>query len=144
MVKALADRLAEALAEWLHQRARRDWGYGKDEALDVGGARSARSTAASGRRPGYPACPDHTEKRLLFDLLGGEQLRRDPAHGELRDAARRRRSAASTSRTPSPATSRSARSAATRCWTTTVARAWTSRDVERWLAPNLGYDPAAA
>jgi 5-methyltetrahydrofolate--homocysteine methyltransferase len=72
MVKALADRLAEALAEWLHQRARREWGYGKDEALAVDelirekyrGIRPA---------PGYPACPDHTEKRLLFDLLGGEE-----------------------------------------------------------------------
>ena len=71
MVKALADRLAEALAEWLHQRARREWGYGKDESLAVDelirekyrGIRPA---------PGYPACPDHTEKRLLFDLLGGE------------------------------------------------------------------------
>ncbi len=72
MAKALADRLAEALAEWLHQRARREWGYGRDETLAVDelirekyrGIRPA---------PGYPACPDHTEKRLLFDLLGGEE-----------------------------------------------------------------------
>ena len=70
MVKALADRLAEALAEWLHQRAR----------ARVGLRRRTRRSAIEdlirekyrGIRPapGYPACPDHTEKRLLFDLLG--------------------------------------------------------------------------
>ncbi len=71
MLKAIADRLAEAIAEWLHQRARRDWGYGKDEALPV--AELIREKYRGIRpAPGYPACPDHTEKRLLFDLLGGE------------------------------------------------------------------------
>jgi len=71
MVKALADRLAEAAAEWLHERARRDWGYGKDERLEV--AELIREKYRGIRpAPGYPACPDHTEKRLLFDLLGGE------------------------------------------------------------------------
>ncbi len=72
MVKALADRLAEALAEWLHQRARREWGYGKQEALEV--SELIREKYRGIRpAPGYPACPDHTEKRLLFDLLGGEK-----------------------------------------------------------------------
>jgi 5-methyltetrahydrofolate--homocysteine methyltransferase len=71
MLKAIADRLAEALAEWLHQQARRDWGYGKEEKLDV--ADLIREKYRGIRpAPGYPACPDHTEKRLLFDLLGGE------------------------------------------------------------------------
>jgi 5-methyltetrahydrofolate--homocysteine methyltransferase len=71
MLKALADRLAEALAEWLHQRARREWGYGRDEQLDP--ADLIREKYRGIRpAPGYPACPDHTEKRLLFDLLGGE------------------------------------------------------------------------
>ena len=72
MAKALADRLAEAFAEFLHKRAREDWGYGKSEELtnedlireQYRGIRPA---------PGYPACPDHTEKRLLFDLLQAEQ-----------------------------------------------------------------------
>ena len=50
MVKALADRLAEALAEWLHQKARADWGYGRDEALSIEEL-IRRSTAASARRP---------------------------------------------------------------------------------------------
>jgi 5-methyltetrahydrofolate--homocysteine methyltransferase len=71
MVKALADRLAEAAAEWLHRRARADWGYGRDEALSV--EELVREKYRGIRpAPGYPACPDHTEKRLLFDLLGGE------------------------------------------------------------------------
>jgi 5-methyltetrahydrofolate--homocysteine methyltransferase len=72
MVKALADRLAEALAEWLHRRARADWGYGKDEQLSI--EELVREKYRGIRpAPGYPACPDHTEKRLLFDLLGGEE-----------------------------------------------------------------------
>jgi 5-methyltetrahydrofolate--homocysteine methyltransferase len=67
MVKALADRLAEAFAEWLHLRARREW-YAPDESLsaaDLVGERFA------GIRPafGYPACPDHSEKQKLFELL---------------------------------------------------------------------------
>ncbi len=72
MVKALADRLAEALAEWLHQRARREWGYGKDEALAIDDLIREKYRGIR-PAPGYPACPDHTEKRLLFDLLGGEE-----------------------------------------------------------------------
>ena len=72
MVKALADRLAEALAEWLHKRARADWGYGREESLSI--EELIREKYRGIRpAPGYPACPDHTEKRLLFDLLGGEE-----------------------------------------------------------------------
>ena len=72
MAKALADRLAEALAEWLHQRVRREWGFGKDEALAVDDLIREKYRGIR-PAPGYPACPDHTEKRLLFDLLGGEE-----------------------------------------------------------------------
>ncbi len=73
MAKALCDRLAEAFAERMHERVRREfWGYAKDETLsnediikeNYRGIRPA---------PGYPACPDHTEKRTLFDLLDGEK-----------------------------------------------------------------------
>jgi 5-methyltetrahydrofolate--homocysteine methyltransferase len=69
MAKALADRLAEAFAEFLHQRARADWGYGKDEKLT---REDLIEEKYRGIRPapGYPACPDHTEKPILFDLLG--------------------------------------------------------------------------
>ncbi len=72
MAKALADRLAEAFAEWLHARARQDWGYGKDEALTREDLIRERYRGIR-PAPGYPACPDHTEKRLLFDLLSVEQ-----------------------------------------------------------------------
>ena len=73
LAKALADRLAEAFAEHLHQRVRREfWGYAREEDLDN---ESLIKERFQGIRPapGYPACPDHTEKRTLFELLGAEQ-----------------------------------------------------------------------
>jgi 5-methyltetrahydrofolate--homocysteine methyltransferase len=72
MVKALADRFAEAAAEWLHQRARRDWAYGMDEQLTQPDLLAEKYR---GIRPafGYPACPDHSEKWRLFKLLGAER-----------------------------------------------------------------------
>jgi 5-methyltetrahydrofolate--homocysteine methyltransferase len=72
MTKALADRLAEAFAEYLHQRARREWGYGKDEQWTNEDLIRERYR---GIRPaaGYPACPDHTEKRTLWRLLDVEK-----------------------------------------------------------------------
>jgi 5-methyltetrahydrofolate--homocysteine methyltransferase len=69
MLKALADRLAEAFAEYLHEAVRKDyWGYAKDEAH---AAEQLINEAYQGIRPapGYPACPDHTEKGKLFELL---------------------------------------------------------------------------
>jgi len=68
MAEALADRLAEAFAEYLHQRVRQEWGFGKTENLSpddliAGKYRGIRPAA------GYPACPDHTEKAVLWDLL---------------------------------------------------------------------------
>jgi len=73
MTKALADRLAEAFAEYLHQRARKDWGYGADENLDN---QALIGEKYRGIRPafGYPACPDHSEKLKLFDLLGAQEV----------------------------------------------------------------------
>ena len=139
MSQALADRLAEALAEWLHKRVRAEWGFGRAEQLTVEDLLAERYR---GIRPavGYPACPDHTEKELLFELLGGqerigiqltENLAMSPAasvsglyfaHPESRyfrvgnidrdqvqDYARRKGMA--------------------------------RRTVERWLGPNLAYDP---
>ncbi|MDH5234712.1 MAG: methionine synthase [Gemmatimonadota bacterium] len=73
MVKALADRLAEAFAEKLHERVRRElWGYAPTEHLDN---QAIIREQYQGIRPapGYPACPDHTEKRTLFDLLDAER-----------------------------------------------------------------------
>ncbi|MDR4518718.1 MAG: methionine synthase [Nitrosomonas sp.] len=73
VLKALADRLAEAFAEHMHMRARREfWGYAKDETLDN---EQLIDEKYSGIRPapGYPACPDHTEKGPLFQLLGATE-----------------------------------------------------------------------
>ncbi|MDY0057214.1 MAG: methionine synthase [Methyloversatilis sp.] len=72
MLKALADRLAEAFAEYLHARVRReDWGYARDEQLD-NAALIAEKYRGIRPAPGYPACPDHTEKGELFRLLDAE------------------------------------------------------------------------
>ena len=69
MLKALADRLAEAFAEHLHMKVRREfWGYAKDEALD-NEALIGEKYRGIRPAPGYPACPDHTEKEALFRLL---------------------------------------------------------------------------
>ncbi len=72
MAKALADRLAEAFAEYLHKRVRAEWGYGSDEQLTNEDLIRERYRGIR-PAPGYPACPDHTEKRLLFDLLQVEK-----------------------------------------------------------------------
>ncbi len=72
MAKALADRLAEALAEHMHERVRRElWGYAADEGLD-NDALIAERYQGIRPAPGYPACPDHTEKRTIFTLLDAE------------------------------------------------------------------------
>ena len=69
MLKALADRLAEAAAEYLHHKVRTDtWGYAQDEALDNDAMIKERYQGIR-PAPGYPACPDHTEKTTLFELL---------------------------------------------------------------------------
>jgi 5-methyltetrahydrofolate--homocysteine methyltransferase len=72
MVEALADRLAEAFAEMLHEQARRDWGYGAAEHLGKGDLIAEKYR---GIRPaaGYPSCPDHTEKKTLWSLLDVEK-----------------------------------------------------------------------
>jgi len=73
MLQALADRLAEAFAELLHERVRKEiWGYASDENLD---SKELIEEKYKGIRPapGYPACPDHTEKYKLFKLLSAEE-----------------------------------------------------------------------
>ncbi|WP_106478175.1 methionine synthase [Phytohalomonas tamaricis] len=73
MVKALADRLAEAFAERMHERVRKEyWGYAADEQLDNDGLISEKYQGIR-PAPGYPACPDHTEKAALFELLQAER-----------------------------------------------------------------------
>jgi len=68
MAKALADRMAEGLAELMHKRARIEWGYGQEEKLSCNDLIRERYRGIR-PAPGYPALPDHTEKRALFDLL---------------------------------------------------------------------------
>ena len=86
MTKALADRLAEAFAELLHQRARRDWGYGRDEQLTK---EDMIEEKYRGIRPaaGYPSCPDHTEKATLVALAQRGGGGRHSADRELCDDA---------------------------------------------------------
>ena len=139
LTKALADRLAEAFAERLHQLARRDWGYGRDENLSPEDLIRERYRGIR-PAPGYPACPDHTEKWPLFRLLDAERatgirltenLAMHPAasicglyfaHPESRYFSVDR---------------------ITRDQVEDYARrkGMPLREVERWLAPNLGYEP---
>ncbi|CAN5314719.1 hypothetical protein BH09BAC3_BH09BAC3_11380 [soil metagenome] len=73
MVKALADRLAEAFAELMHEKVRKElWGYAKDENISMEEVIKEKYVGIR-PAPGYPACPDHTEKRLIFDLLDAEK-----------------------------------------------------------------------
>ncbi len=73
MLKALADRLAEAFAELLHERVRKEfWGYAREEKLSVTEL-IAEKYRGIRPAPGYPACPDHTEKAALFELLGASE-----------------------------------------------------------------------
>ncbi|MEM6370290.1 MAG: methionine synthase [Myxococcota bacterium] len=140
MVKALADRLAESFAEHMHQRVRREfWGYTPDERLDN---ESLIKESYRGIRPapGYPACPDHTEKLKLFELL---------------DATARTSIELTESMAMMPASSVSglyfAHPESQYFGIGKVARDqvadYAERKrvdlplMERWLAPNLGYDP---
>jgi 5-methyltetrahydrofolate--homocysteine methyltransferase len=138
MTKALADRLAEALAELLHQRARRDWGYGKGEKLTN---EQLIAEEYQGIRPaaGYPSWPDHTEKATLWQLLGVE-------------AAAGIRLTESYAMWPAAAVSGlyfahpDAKYFAVDLLTRDQVENYSARkrkprsEVERWLAPNLGYD----
>jgi 5-methyltetrahydrofolate--homocysteine methyltransferase len=138
LVKALADRLAEAFAEYLHQRARRDWGYGRDERLsnDELVAEKYRGIRPA---PGYPACPDHTEKRTLFDLLAAET-----SAGITLTESYAMLPAASVSGLyfAHPQSRYFAVDRLTRDQIEDYARrkGMTVPEAERWLAPNLGYE----
>ena len=141
MAKALADRLAEAFAEYLHEVARREW-YEPGEQAPPERLIAERFR---GIRPafGYPACPDHSEKGKLFELLGAER-RRHRADRELAMTAGRERQR-HLPRAPAGALLlRRPPRAATRSRTTPRARACRVAEVERWLRPNLGYEPVRA
>jgi 5-methyltetrahydrofolate--homocysteine methyltransferase len=143
LAKALADRLAEAFAERMHERVRREfWGYAPDERL---GTEDLIRERYQGIRPapGYPACPDHTEKALLVELLGAERN-------------------AGITLTESFAMLPAASVSGYYFWRPeahyfgvgklgrdqvedyAARKGLPVADVERWLAPNLAYDPTAA
>ncbi len=139
MVKALADRLAEAFAELLHQRARREWGYGTDEQLSNEDLIAERYR---GIRPafGYPACPDHSEKVKLFDLLRAPEIGVTlTEHGAMLPAA-----SVSGLYLAHPQARYFTVGKLDRDQVEEYARrkGMTVAEVERWLMSNLAYDPA--
>jgi 5-methyltetrahydrofolate--homocysteine methyltransferase len=139
MAKALADRLAEAFAEWLHERARREW-YAPDERFGLADLLRERFR---GIRPafGYPACPDHSEKPKLFRLLdaGAVGLSLTESFAMLPAAS------VSGLYLGHPAARYFAVGRIGRDQAEDYARrkGVAPDEVERWLAPNLGYDPKA-
>jgi 5-methyltetrahydrofolate--homocysteine methyltransferase len=139
MVKALADRLAEAFAELLHERARRDWGYGRDERLSKD---ELIAEQYRGIRPaaGYPSCPDHSEKATLWDLLdvGAAADIRLTESFAMQPAA-----SVSGLYFGHPEATYFAVDLVTRDQIESYAarKKKPRAEVERWLAPNLGYDP---
>jgi 5-methyltetrahydrofolate--homocysteine methyltransferase len=140
MVQALGDRLAEAFAEALHQRVRRSlWGYAADEAL-TNDDLIAEKYRGIRPAPGYPASPDHTEKRRLFDLLDA------PAHAGLKlteSCAMWPASAVSGLyfAHPGAAYFGVGRLGADQVADYAARKGMDLAEMERWLAPNLGYRP---
>ncbi|MEI8383080.1 MAG: methionine synthase [Planctomycetota bacterium] len=138
MTKAIADRLAEAFAEYLHRRARSDWGYGLNERLSTD---ELIEEKYRGIRPayGYPACPDHTEKPKLFDLLNAEA-----ATGIRLTESFAMHPAASISGLyfAHPEARYFSVDKISRDQTEDYARrkGMPLAEIERWLSPNLGYD----
>ena len=140
LLESLADRLAEAFAERLHERVRKElWGYAADEELD--------SEALIGERyegirpaPGYPACPEHTEKQTLWELLDVEK-----ATGiELTDSMAMWPGAAVSGWYFSHPQSQYfvvGRIGRDQVESYAERKGWTMAEAERWLSPNLGYEP---
>jgi len=140
MLKALADRLAEAFAERMHERVRQEiWGYAPDEMLSNEDLIAERY---SGIRPapGYPACPDHTEKRTLFDLLDAE---RNAGITLTESFAMVPAASVSGYYFSHPDSRYFGVGRINRDQVADYARrkGMPMRDTERWLAPNLAYDP---
>ena len=142
MVKALGDRLAEAFAEWLHERVRKEyWGYAAEESLSNAELIAERYRGIR-PAPGYPACPEHTEKRRLFALLDAER------HTGVRLTE-------SCAMTPASAVSGwyfshpearyfgVGRIGRDQVEDYAARKGWTVGEAERWLAPNLGYESGA-
>jgi 5-methyltetrahydrofolate--homocysteine methyltransferase len=140
LLKALADRLAEAFAERLHARVRREfWGYASDETLD-NEALIGEKYRGIRPAPGYPACPDHTEKATLFRLLNATEN----AGIELTEGFSMYPAAAVSGWYFShPRSQYFVVGRLTKEQVEDYARrkGWTLAEAERWLASNLDYDP---
>jgi 5-methyltetrahydrofolate--homocysteine methyltransferase len=139
MTKALADRLAEAFAEYLHVEARGAWRYGRSERLNNEDL-IAEKYRGIRPAPGYPSQPDHTEKRTLFRLLDAERA------GITLTESYAMQPAASVSGLyfANPESRYFAVDRVTRDQVEDYARrkGMSISEVERWLAPNLGYEPS--
>ncbi|MET0089032.1 MAG: methionine synthase [Candidatus Thiodiazotropha sp.] len=142
MLKALADRLAEALTEWLHERVRRDyWGYAADESLNN---EALIAEQYIGIRPamGYPASPDHTEKDLLWDLLS---IKEQTGIWLTESKAMVPTASVSGLYFSHPQSRYFAVGKLNKDQVTDYAerKGMPLVDAERWLAPNLAYEPEA-
>ena len=139
MVKALADRLAEASAEYLHLQVRKDWGYGEQEHLSLDDVIAEKFR---GIRPayGYPACPDHSEKFKLFNLLEA------PKQGITLTEHAAMLPAASVSGLyfshPEAKYFNVGRLGRDQVESYAQRKGKRLEDVEKWLGPNLAYDPS--
>src|SRR5829696_578443 len=141
MVKALADRLAEAFAELMHRRVRTEcWGYAADEDLD-NEALIREEYRGIRPAPGYPACPEHTEKRTLWRLLDVE----NNAGIMLTESCAMSPGAAVSGYYFSHPDSRYfgvAEIGRDQVEDYAERKGWTLREAEEWLSSNLGYEPA--
>jgi 5-methyltetrahydrofolate--homocysteine methyltransferase len=140
LVESLADRLAEAFAERLHERVRKElWGYAPDEHLDNVGL-IKEQYAGIRPAPGYPACPDHTEKATLWSLLDVEAN----TGITLTDSMAMWPGAAVSGFYLSHPESQYfvlGRLGQDQVADYARRKGWTLKEAERWLAPNLGYEP---
>lgn len=140
MVKALSDRLAEAFAEYLHQQVRtKIWGYSPDEALSNDELIRAKYQGTR-PAPGYPACPEHTEKAKIWQLLNVENR----IGMKLTDAYAMWPGASVSGWYFSHPESKYfavAQIQKDQVEDYAKRRGMSMSDVERWLAPNLGYEP---
>jgi 5-methyltetrahydrofolate--homocysteine methyltransferase len=139
LARSLADRLAESLAERLHGEVRRTlWGYAPDEAL-ANADLIAEAYRGIRPAPGYPACPDHTAKRQIFELLDAERIGMT-----LTESCAMLPTAAVSGwyfAHPEAAYFGVGRVARDQIEDYAARKGWHPTEAERWLAPNLGYDP---